>query len=380
MKILFNCTTNVVGGGVKNSALFIKYAKEYTEIEWFFAVSEQVKEILDNWGIQQENIYLFNKSPARDKNSRRRLRLLAFEHKANLVYTMAGPSYVDFNITHVMGISNAFITHADFQSYGLGRNFAQTFGFVLKCIYQCYFSRKADCWIFQTETARTSFSKRLFVNIKKCTVVSNAIGNEFVDFYKKKPIHIVNCKKQINIFCPAADYSHKALHLVPAIAKEMKSLIKDRYDFKFIFTLKKNSKIWQQIKGDSKINDVKKNIETIGTYNYTEALSLFDKADMIFVPSILETFSASYLEAFASKRVLIAADRGFARDLCGDAAIYIDPFKPTETSRVIDRLICNEDKQNFLIRKGQLCLEKYGTQADRVGKIIDVLKRKLKAS
>lgn len=38
MKILFNASTNIEGGAVKNAAIFIKYAIDDSQISWVFAL------------------------------------------------------------------------------------------------------------------------------------------------------------------------------------------------------------------------------------------------------------------------------------------------------------------------------------------------------
>lgn len=101
---------------------------------------------------------------------------------------------------------------------------------------------------------------------------------------------------------------------------------------------------------------------------------MFDKADIVFVPSILETFSASYLEAFASKRPLVVADKDFAHNICGNGALYVNPFDGDATAKAINDVIYDQQKQIDLIKQGSKILEKYGSQSERVNKIIKLLK------
>jgi glycosyltransferase involved in cell wall biosynthesis len=370
MKILFNCSINTVGGGVKNSAIFIKYALTYNEIDWVFVVSEPVMEILEEWNISSSKIYLFSSSPARDKTARKKLFDLAEENNVDLVFTLAGPAYVNFNRLHILGISNPYVTHVDFQGLSVGNNFFQFIKAFLLLAYQAYYSRKADFWLFQTNESRNGFVKRYLIDKKKTNIISNAIGNEFLDYYaKQKPI-ICDLKKTINIFCPASGYPHKCLHMIPAIAKELSSINHEKYKFKFILTIQDDSRVWSKIKAESKKLNVEQNITNIGPYNYANVLSVIDSASMIFVPSILETFSASYLEAFASKRPLITSNKGFAKDICKGAAIYVDSLNALHSAVAIDQLIRNKETQKALIEKGENIINEYGNQEDRVNSII----------
>ena len=373
MKILFNCTTNVVGGGVKNSAIFIKYARNYETIDWLFAVSIAVKDILDRWGICDERIHLFTSSPAKNRIARKDLLEIVKQRQVKLVFTMAGPAYINFKIPHVMGVSNPYITHAGFQDFIRGKGLVDIFKMMLHVGYQTYYARRADYWVFQTDVARETFSKRVLVNCDKSSVIANSIGDEFGKYFNSKPIHNISQDKTIIIFCPAADYPHKAVHLVPQIAYELKKLSDLSYDFKFIFTLRPDSDLWKMIASDTQRFGLKNQLENIGPYNYVDAISLFAAADIVFVPSLLETFSASYLEAFASKRTLIVSDKKFAHDICQNAALYINPVNAKETASVINNLICNYELQKKLIENGQAMLERFGTQRARVNKIVSLL-------
>jgi glycosyltransferase involved in cell wall biosynthesis len=378
MKILFNCSINTVGGGVKNSAIFIKYALTHDEVDWIFVVSKPVMEILEEWNISSFKIYLFSSSPARDKSARKKLFDLAEENNVDLVFTLAGPAYVNFNRLHILGISNPYVTHVDFQGLSVGNNFFQLIKAFLLVAYQAYYSRKADFWLFQTNESRNGFIKRYFIDKQKTNIISNAIGNEFLDYYKNKKPIICDLKKTINIFCPASGYPHKCLHMIPAIAKELSSINHEKYKFNFILTIQDDSRVWSKIKAESKKLNIEKNIINIGPYNYANVLSVIDNASIIFVPSILETFSASYLEAFASKRPLITSKKGFAKDICKDAAIYVDPLNAYHSAIAIDQLIMNTERQKTLIGRGEKIIKEYGNQEERVETIIEFLKRFIK--
>ncbi len=373
MKILFNCTTNIVGGGVKNSAIFIKYALKDKRFQYIFAVSPQVKDILDKWNVNTDQMYLFDISPARDKNQRNRLKKLSKDLKADMVFTMAGPAYIDFDILHVMGMSNPYVSHVDLQGLRIGNSPFAIMKNILLTSYQSYYARKADFFIFQTNAARNGFCKRLFIDKSRTEVIVNSIGNEFLDYFRNQPFKNMDINSKISIFCPAAAYKHKALHLIPSIANKMREKTQGKYEFEFILTIDKDLSYWLEIENITKKLNVKKYIKTIGLFNYTEAPKLYEKSDLVFVPSILETFSASYLEAFVAKKPLIVADKGFARDICKDGAIYIDPFDPSATAEIINDLIMNVKKQEDIVEKGNKVVKLYGDQKNRYENIVNYL-------
>ena len=70
-------------------------------------------------------------------------------------------------------------------------------------------------------------------------------------------------------------------------------------------------------------------------------------ADVMFLPTLLESFSGTYLEAVQFERPILTSDRDFNRKVSGDAAIYIDPLL---ADSVKDGILMLKDN-NFLYEK-----------------------------
>jgi len=370
--LLFNCSTNVQGGGVKNSAIFIRYARKDTRIQWKFAVSSQVCDVLKLWDIDTEEMLYLGSSPARDKASREKVVEYASEMDAEMVFTMAGPAYVDFDIPHVMGISNGFVTHASLGDMAFGRSFVDFTRVLLTSLYKALKARKASFWIFQTEEARSGFCRRLYTDRSRTAVVTNAIDLDFSEYFAERKIEITEGKNILRCLVPASSYRHKAVHFVPRIAQACK-LLEPNLEIRFILTLNREDALWNEIQREAKHLGVDKNVSTIGSYNYANAKTVFSDADFVFVPSMLETFSASYLEAFASKKALIAADKSFAREICGNGAIFVDPRRTTQAAEVILSVAKGGAEQKKQILNGLDILKSYGSQKHRYEKIVEVL-------
>src|SRR5207249_4005406 len=61
----------------------------------------------------------------------------------------------------------------------------------------------------------------------------------------------------------------------------------------------------------------------------------FDRTDALFLPTLLESYGLTYLEAAVRRRPVVTSDRDFARHACGDAGYYVDPQDPRD---ICDRL------------------------------------------
>lgn len=374
--ILFNCSTNVVGGGVKNSTLFILNAIHNQEFNWLFAISVQVEELLENNGIQiDERFLVFSDSPSRSKAARKRLTQFIKKKKVNLVYTMAGPAYINFKVYHVLGLSNPYITHADFSAFLLYKNLVKITKQIILVGVQFYHSRQADHFVFQTNQAARSFCKRSGIDKTRTSVIYNAFDLDLMPKVEFQNIQL-NANSKIMVFCPGAGYIHKGFQFIPLIAKQLKSLTSRKIEF--ILTLP-DGILLDEIKHNSNKYDVEDMISNIGPYNYADSKSLFENSDIIFVPSLLETFSATYLEAILARKPLVVADKDFAHDICGDYASYVNPKDSIASAKVLFNLISTPLNPADIEEKGERILQRFGNQYERFEKIVSLLKSKLES-
>lgn len=379
MKVLFNCSINIVGGGLKNSAFFIKQAVLHkSEIEWYFAVSHPVFELISKWGIEleSERVLVFKDSPAGSKQSRKQLMAWTKKSGVKLVYTMAGPAYVRFPVYHIMGLSNPYVTHGDWSSFRLKGNFKKITKALIETFIRFVYSKLADFFLFQTEQARKSYIRRAFIKKEVTAVVPNAFDEEM----KNQLTSAVNIDNDgiFKVFCPGAGHLHKGFQFVPAIAHALLSMPLDK-EVEFQFTLPEEGTMWRSVRTHAEKLGVLDKIKNIGPYHYTQAAQLYAQSDMVFVPSLLETFSASYLEAMAAKKPLLVAEKDFARDVCDSYAYYTDPRKPLPSAKIIMEIIQSASKSEVIIvrnKHGERILKKFGNHEERFVKIMHLIQER----
>jgi glycosyltransferase involved in cell wall biosynthesis len=71
-------------------------------------------------------------------------------------------------------------------------------------------------------------------------------------------------------------------------------------------------------------------LELIGPRFGADLLAAYEAADACLFPSLCESFGHPLVEAMALGKPLIAADRPYARELCGEHALYVDPRRPED--------------------------------------------------
>ena len=87
--------------------------------------------------------------------------------------------------------------------------------------------------------------------------------------------------------------------------------------------------------------------------------AIYDACDACVMPSLLESLSSTHLEAMEWKKPQIVADLPYARDLCGDAALYVDPFNSSAWADAILMLGARVLLQQELIIKGRVKIAEY---------------------
>ena len=98
----------------------------------------------------------------------------------------------------------------------------------------------------------------------------------------------------------------------------------------------------------------------------------------MFLPTLLECFSASYAEAMVMEKPIITSDMGFAHCVCKDAAIYFNPVDAQDIANKLTKLIDDKNLQISLVQKGKAQLSQFGSSDDRATAILNLCKMLVK--
>ncbi|MFQ5806590.1 MAG: glycosyltransferase, partial [Phycisphaerae bacterium] len=78
----------------------------------------------------------------------------------------------------------------------------------------------------------------------------------------------------------------------------------------------------------------------------------FTHSQALILPTLLESFSSTYLEAMQFRCPILTSDLDFARDICGSAAHYFAPFDPASIRDAIVELKRSPELQEQLVAAG----------------------------
>lgn len=106
-------------------------------------------------------------------------------------------------------------------------------------------------------------------------------------------------------------------------------------------------------------------IERVGQVPHSQLGALYRSADAVFLPSLLESFSASYVEAMHFGVPLVTSGYDFAREVCGPAAEYVDPLDPSDCARGVARVLADPARRRALRQAGFERLRRFPTWKER---------------
>jgi glycosyltransferase involved in cell wall biosynthesis len=131
-------------------------------------------------------------------------------------------------------------------------------------------------------------------------------------------------------------------------------------------------KLLRRIAGDA----FSERMISLGWIPSREALAeVYRSADAYIFPSLMETFSFTYLEAMRFGLPILTSDRDFARDRCQDAALYFDPLDPKSVARSMARLIEDQELRARLVENGQRIVRQVPTWDEIAARFVEVLER-----
>jgi glycosyltransferase involved in cell wall biosynthesis len=115
-----------------------------------------------------------------------------------------------------------------------------------------------------------------------------------------------------------------------------------------------------------------------GQVKVEEGASLYQECDAMFLPTLLECFSASYAEAMKLQKPIITSDMGFAHTVCKEAALYVNPMDANDIALKLIELSTSHKLQQDLVTKGVKRLEVFGSSQDRAKRYLEICEALIK--
>ena len=155
-------------------------------------------------------------------------------------------------------------------------------------------------------------------------------------------------QERFKLFVLSRYYTHKNLEIIPALFERYSD---DLRDVVIITTMSADqhrnaARLLERVKPIT-------NIINVGPLQQQELAAYYKHIDALFLPTLLESFSGTYVEAMQFGKPILTSDMDFAHAVCGGAALYFDPRNVDSICEAILRLKTNHALYNRLSQAGE---------------------------
>lgn len=288
---------------------------------------------------------------------------LVENRKIDIVLTIFGPSRWRPKVPHLSGFAISHLVLSD-SPYWDTMAFCQRVIATIRLKLRKYsFDKSADYYF----TENAFISKRLttlFPKKRIYTVTNNANQVFYNDNLWVKSVKLPSFNG-FTLLTVAANYPHKNLKIILPTIEYLKNHY-PKFNFRFVLTIKE--------KELGVIDETKrKHIVFLGPLRISQCPYLYEQSDVMFLPTLLECFSASYAEAMIMHKPILTTDLDFAKGLCGDAALYFEATSPVKLGEAIYRMATDRKLIVQLVENGKKQLEKFDTYEQRARKLITIM-------
>jgi glycosyltransferase involved in cell wall biosynthesis len=367
MKILIDCSNLRVGGGIQVAISFISdLVKIRVDDEIVIFMSPEIKSSLKKISLPQNFSLLELSNEVYSNFFFRVIKLGKLERsiEPDVVFTVFGPSYHKSYCPKVVGFAIPYIVYSSSPFFWKLSVIKKIRYKILAKTKLFFFKKYSNALIFETDDARLSLINKIGDRINMYTV-GNTLNSIFQD-YEKWTSNVSIIKTELDILCLSANYPHKNLDIIPDIIDEI--LNEQPYlSFKFHITAEMSDFGFSSFHNGY--------VNYIGRVELEDLPHLYSNMDIVFMPTLLEIFSTTYLEAMFMGVPLVCSDMSFARDICLDSAVFCDPINANDYARKILLVKSDESLKCSLIQNGKRNLRRYMKSMDRTYKYLEIIKK-----
>lgn len=347
---------------------FINECISRTEYDFHIFLSESVLKQFRMEDLPEHfTLYHIPNYPSSLRNRLKTVRQLNRLEKSinpDCVFSVFGPSYWRPVSPHIIGFALGWTINPDSIAYRL-LSVKQRIKRKLKnALLLRQIRSDADVFVVETEEVKRRLNLYGGVAIENIRVVSNTASHYF---FEKSFEEMDLPGKSGFSFCLvtiSANYPHKNLAVIKEVLPHLKEL-DPQNEYGFYVTIPQDE--FEVLFGEEVLN-----IINLGPVDVKYCPGVYSQCDAVFLPTLLESFSASYPEAMAMGRPIITTDLDFARTLCGKAAEFFSPLDSRDMAEKIIALAGNPDRRKMLVEEGAVQLKQFYSPAQRATEYLNI--------
>lgn len=368
MNIIINASNLRKGGGLQVSDSICRELYKFSNIHFIVVLPLQLKDCKNsisnypNISVYEYNMPLTFGHIATGRD--RFLDTLVKKYDVEAVLTIFGPSRWRPKCLHLCGFAMPHIVLNDSPYWNLISATEKWKQRLRNKLMVRDFRRNTDAiW---TENEYISKKVRQKLPKKKVLTVTNNYNQIFDSVSEWDNSINLPSFSGITLLTVTANYPHKNLRIA---IDAVEILAKSNPDLKvrFVYTITKEQ-----------FGEVPEELERsfifLGRVKLSQCPHLYLQSDIMFQPSLLECFSATYAEAMKMGIPILTTDLGFAHSLCGSAAYYYSPVDAKSLAEAIIEMAANGGLRQTLVENGRQQLRCFDNYESRAEKLISSLK------
>lgn len=369
MRVVVNCSNLVIGGGIQVAISFLNEIRSHKENRYLIFLSKQVEEqIKRNSFSDNFEFKTIAFSPSRIRTRATIANILDEEclrFNPDIVISVFGPSYwKPKSVPHLCGFADGWCYNEDSITYSQLGFLARVKRLLLNRYKGVWLKKTAQYFFLETEVAKTRFASRYSIPMDNISVVSNTYQSFYNNLGSSSTMKEEETFRLVMIAAFYPNKNHK-------IIKDVVKCLRGRLNFEFTVTLPKQ--IYSRIYG----SDFPE-IVNIGPIPSKKCPEIYATSDAMFLPTLLETFSANYPEAMIMRKPILTSDLDFAHDICQDAALYFDPLDAKDIAEKIMKLASDNNLYRELQIKGLRRVKDFPSAVERAKLILNICEKIVK--
>lgn len=360
MRLLINTANLRVGGAWQRSVSFIEELKKFPENEYFIFYTNELKKQLDiSLFPENFNFYQIERSPARLFSRRgivKEFNRLEKKIDPDIVYSFVGPAYWRPRSIHLVGFAIPHIVYSEYRH-------VKELSLIDKLMIwykKRWTINEADYYVVQTEDVKNRLAEKINVPKEKVYIVTNGYGTQ----YDNVKITNRNREKQRKLLLLSTYRKNKNIDIINELINELK-----KREFQCEFHITIDDEVYNQVFTGNKAW-----VKNHGHVPSAKGPELYSQCDAMFLPTLLECFSASYPEAMRMEIPILTSDYSFATGICGDAALYFDPYDVKDIADKIIQLYSDDMLYKSLVANGLKRLATFDNPEERSKKYLEICK------
>lgn len=229
--------------------------------------------------------------------------------------------------------------------------------------------------VTQTEVMRERLIAQYGIDSSRVVVVPNAVDQaRYASMPGRQAQTMASADSPYRCFYLSKYYEHKNFEILPRVVERLRALGVE--DTTFVTTLSERDykKAFHDNDSSPDAYAGHPGILNIGEVPFDQIGHCFHQSWALVMPTLLESFSGTYIEAMRYGCPILTSDRDFARAVCGDAALYFEPTDPDDIAKAIVKLRVEPGLREDLIEKGRRRLQQITPGwAEVTGKYVKLL-------